>query len=284
MLDGSFRGAQQFLDELAALGEGATGKPYLVQLFAAAACGLGDYGRAERMCRELIERGYGADNYVRLGRILQEQGRLEEALDAYARGLAGIGLAEEDVASEAFPFACPMDYDAFSATVGRGECLLALGRRDEAARALRRACRLRANSPRPYVAFGRLLLQEGGLDQAAEAFGLAARQERPARDVQVEGGMAEVCERRGDPAGAFEWCRRGLARCPDDETLMEAAGRLGERIGCDEELARLYRAFLCHRPGHVGALTSLAALLRSLGRESEARELSERAAVLRSAG
>ncbi len=284
MADGNHRGAQQFLDELAGLGEGSTGKPYLVQLFAAAAYGLGEYGRAERMCRELIERGYGADNYVRLGRILQEQGRPEEALEAYARGLEGIGLAEEDIGSGAFPFACPMDYDAFSATAGRGECLLALGRREEAARALRRASRLRANSPRPYVAFGRLFLQQGQLGEAAEAFMLAARQERPARDVQVERGMAEVQELRGDPAGAFAWCRRGLARCPDDEALMEAAGRLGERIGRHEELARLYRGFLGHRPGHVGALTGLAGVLRRLGREAEAREMAERAALLRSAG
>jgi tetratricopeptide (TPR) repeat protein len=278
--EGNYAAAQRFLDAADAVERGGTGDAYMVQLYASIAFGLGDYRKAERMCENLIAQGYGADNYVRLGRIYQSQGRHGPALEAYRRGLAGIGLAEADVDAGPFPFTCLADFDAFHAMVGQAECLLELGRDEEAARALRRAARLRANSHRPYVAFARLFLKHGELQSAAEALGMAAEQDLPPRDASVEAGFAAVRERQGQLELAFEWACRALAKCPENEELLATASRLGERLGRTEATAALYRRFLSYHPGHVPALVGLAAACRRLGRHDEARELSDRAAVL----
>lgn len=278
--EGNYAAAQHFLDEASAVEQGGAGGAYLVPLYASVAFALGDHTRAEAMCRQLIAEGYGVDNWVRLGRICQRQGRYAPALDAYGRGLKEIGLRDEDVEGSAFPFSCAADFDAFHAMVGRGECLLELGRDGEAARVLRRAARLRANSPRPYVAFGRLFLKHGQLDQAEEAFILAARQPRPADDAGPEAGLAQVHERRGEAERAYQWCLSALARSPDCPELLERACGLAGRLGKTDQVAGLYRTFLTYRPAHVPALLGLAEACRLLGSHQEARELAERAAML----
>jgi tetratricopeptide (TPR) repeat protein len=282
--DGDYGAAQRCLEGISGLEHGGAGDPYLVQLYANVAFARGDHQRAERMCRDLIAAGYGADNWVRLGQILQRRGRHQEALEAYRRGLEGIGIRDEDVASSAFPFACPVDFDAFRAMLGRGESLAALGRAVEAARSLRMASRLRANSARPHVAFGQLLLSHGELDAAEEAFHLAEARERDPRDARVEAGFAAAAEKRGDLREAYRWQLEGLARRPDDDGLLEDAVRLAGRLGRTDEVARLCAEFLGYRPAHVPALEGLAEAWRTLGRQQDAEELSARVAVLREEG
>jgi len=278
--EGNYAAALRLLDEAAALKAGGAGRPYLVQLYANVAFGLGDHEKAEAMCRALISQGYGADNWVRLGRIHQSQGRYAEALEAYRRGLAGIGLAEADLDDGPFPFVCAADFDAFHAVAGRGECMVELGPADGVAQALRRASRLRANSPRPYVAFGRLFLQRGDWQSAAEAFALAGRRRRPPQDVAVEAGLAEAWEGMGRPGEAFQWLLKALSRRPDDVELLAKAARLGGLLGRAGETEALYRTFLSYRPGHVPALLGLAGICAAQGRAQEAAELTEQAEVL----
>lgn len=281
--EGDYAAAQALLDQVSAIERGGTGEPYLVQLFAHVSFALGQYDRAETLCKRLIAQGYGADNHMRLGRIYQSQGRYEPALEAYRLGLAAIGLSEKDTEDRAFPLTCPVDFDAFRAAVGLGECLLALGRDGEAARALRGASRLRANSPRPYAGFGRLFLKHGRLDNAEEAFTLAGRQVRPSDDAGVEAGLAEVCERRGQAQRAYEWCLEGLKRRPRDEDLLRRACGLAEGLGKVQQAADLCREFLRYRPGHVPALLGLADMCRRLGRAEEASDYEDRAAALTAA-
>ncbi len=278
--EGDYRSAQDFLERARAVEEGGTGDPYLVHLYAEVAFALGDYTTAEQRTRQVIAQGYGADNHVRLGLILQGKGLHEEALEEYAQGLADIGLTDEHVSSDAFPSTTDTDPDAFSAMVGRGECLLALGREEEAARALRMAARLRANSPRPYAAFGRLFLEHEQFDQAQEAFGLAARQVRPPDDVSVEVGMAELLERKGDCEAAYGWAERALLKRPDDVGLVDMICSLAARLGRIEEQADRWRQLLHYRPGNVPALRGLAQACRRMGRDEEADRLQARAAAL----
>jgi len=281
--EGNYALARRLLERVGAVGQGGTGDPYLVQLYANVAFALGEHARAARMCRRLIEAGYGADNWVRLGCALQAQEQWREALDAYGRGLDGIGLTDDDIESGAFPLFCHADSDAFRAVLGQAECLLALGEDEAAVRRLRKASRLRANSHRAYVATGRLLSRRGRAADALAVLDLAARQERPAGDSSVEAAFAEAHERAGDPERAFEACLEGLKRRPDGEGLLETARRLGIALGRAEQLAAVCERFLEHRPGHVAALRGLAELYRGLGRHPEAEELCQRASVLSAA-
>ena len=278
--EGSYALAKELLERAAAVRQGGTGDPFLVQLYANVAFELGDYEAAERMCRRLVAEGYGKDNWVRLGCIHQGRRQWREALEAYARGLAEIGLAGEDLEGPPFPLFDVNDSDAFRAVAGQGECLLALGEDGAAAGMLRKAIRLQARNHRPYVALARLMARR---DRPREALGLLAtaeRQERPAQDLSVEDVYIAVHERLGDLREAFEWCLKGLERRPEHGGLLARAARLGALLGEDARLAGVHERFLARRPGNVAALGGLAAVYRRLGRVQEAEGLASRAALL----
>ena len=279
---GDYGMARHFLAEAAAVRRGGVGEAYLARRVADVSFTMGDYEQAERMCRRLIVAGYGADNWVRLGRIYQGRGDHGRAANAYRRGLDEIGLKLDEMEPEALRLAGGVEFDVFHATAGLGECLVELGRLAEAAPWLRRAGRLHVGSPRPNVAFGRLFLKQGDLAQAEEAFTLASCQSCGAAMLEVEAGLAEVFERRGQVQAAFECCRRALAKTPADAPMLGRAARLAEGLGLDEEMAGLFRRFLDHRPGHVPALSGLAKLCARMGLAAEAADLNERAALLSS--
>ncbi|MFO8006691.1 MAG: tetratricopeptide repeat protein, partial [Candidatus Brocadiia bacterium] len=278
--EGDYESALHLLNDADAIQEGGTCTPYVVQRLARVAFAVGQYGQAERMCRRLIRAGYGADNCVRLGYICQSQDRWEEAVCAYREGLQMIGLDEEDLSSDAFPLAGPVEFDAFRAMAGLGECLVQMERDGEAAKVLRRAARLRADSLRPPLAFGRMFLRRGELDRAEEAFKLAAGQETRGRVTAVWVGLAEVCERRGQMTEAHRHWRTALDAAPQNEEFLEQAVRTGRGVVSAEELAGLYKEFLQYRPGHVPALVGLAELWLESGRHREARALLDRALLL----
>jgi tetratricopeptide (TPR) repeat protein len=112
------------------------------------------------------------------------------------------------------------------------------------------------------------------------AFTMAASQCCGAVVAEIEAGLAEVLERLGQKAAAFERCRRALSKAPQDAALLERAARLAAAVGADQEMAALYRRFLDYRPGHVPALVALAALCERMGLGQEADELKEKAALL----
>jgi len=272
-LEGNYRAARELLERAARLERGAACNAYLVQQAARIAFAVGDLDPAEQMCRGLIQAGYEADNWVRLGQICQRKGDTGAAADAYRRGLDLIGLRDEDVYGDAFPIAGDVDLDAFRATAGLGECLLELGRPGEAAEALRKATRLRANSGRPHAALGRMLLDAGEPDRAEGAFVEAARREESGVPAAVSAGLAQARGLRGDRAGALRHWRDALAAEPDNAGYLAGVVEAGRDIVPARELEALYRAFLARRPGHVGAIIGLATLCLACGRAEEAADL-----------
>ncbi len=277
---GDYAAAKQLLQQVSRLGEGGVGDAFLVRRWADLSFAQGDYDDAERLCRQLIMRGYGADNWIRLGRIHQSKGENAAATLAYRRGLEAIGLAEEDLEASVFPLTIAAEFDVFRGYAGLGECLVELGKGEEAARCLHRAARLRPLSHRPALAFGKLFLQQGQLAQAQDAFLRAASRAPRAARGQVECGLAEICLRLGDTQQAFShWCN-ALQAEPDNLEYLSRADSAGRKAGRLRELEALFRRFLDYRPGNVDALLGLAALLMESGRGEQARELAERALVL----
>jgi len=271
--EGDYVSAQNVLARLGTVRQGGLGNPYLAQLYARIDFATGNFAASERMCRRLIAAGYGADNWVRLGRICQHRGDYAKALDAYRSALEAIGLTDADLESPAFPLSTTGDSDAFSAMMGWAECLLALGRHGEAAPVLRRAALLRNNSPRPYLGFGRLFLAEGDPVKAAEALSFARLHAGSPPHPEVEDALAEVYERSGHLSQAWDQCLKVLRADPTHERALLRARRLAERLGHRAHLATLYENRLAHRPGDVRALAELAALRRDLGQSEAARSL-----------
>jgi len=278
--EGAHAVAQQLLDEVQAIPSGASGQAYLVQLYARVAFGMGNYERAERMCKDLISRGYGCDNWVTLGRILQERTDYAAAADAYRQALQGIGLGEEDVDAGPFPIMCAGEFDAFRAMVGLGECLLEMGRDAEAAPALRRASRLCANNHRAYLAFARIFLRQGSLDRAAEALELARQTDPEERVPALHAAFGQLMEARGRIAEAYGHWLRAQSAAPDCEEYALRAAGLAESLGRREDAERIHKELLSHRPGNVRALLGLAKLCLEAGRAAEAAELARRAMLL----
>jgi tetratricopeptide (TPR) repeat protein len=279
---GDYDMARHFLAEAVAVPQGGVGEALLTRQLADVSFAMGDYAQAERTCLRLIAAGYGADNWVRLGRIYQGRGDHERAADAYRRGLEAIGLDSSGPEPDVPQLAGGVQFDVFHATAGLGECLVELGQLAEAAPLLRRAARLHVGSPRPNIAFGRFFLKQGDLANAEAAFTMASCRSCGTVMVEIEAGLAEILEQRGLVQAAFERCRRALEKAPADAALLERAARLAEKLGQDEEMAGLFRRFLDHRPGHVPALTGLARLCERMGLTEEAADLSERAALLSS--
>ena len=278
--NGNYRAAWQFVREMEGLQEGGTGKAYLAEHLSELAFEVGEYEPAERMCRELIGAGYGADNWLRLGQILQGREAYGDAADAYRRALECIGLRDEDLDDPAFPIASSYELAVFKALIGLGECLVDLGRAERAAPVLRRAARLCANSMRPWLAFGRLFLAAGDLEQAEYALRMARRGTEGEVNPDICGELAEVYERRGDWGRAFREWKRALAVAPSDYECLRGAVRAGEGRVPPEDMVGLYRQFLACRPGSVPGLLGLAELLLCTGQGEEAAALAERVLML----
>jgi len=281
--EGNYPLARRLLEQIAGMKHGAASGAYLVQLYASIAFAQGDYAGAEGMCRQLIDEGYGPDNWVRLGRIHQNKGEPTAAMDAYQRALEGIGLRDADVESDVFPLSCDRDYDAFLAMVGLGECLVDTGDLHRASRILRLASRLRMGNHRPHLAFGRLFLANGDLTRAEDALLLARSLAGENETGPIEAALATVYERRGDGQRAYACLRQALQVAPADADYAGRAAELARRSGRLVEAAAIYRDLLNHRPGHVPSLMALSHLCSELGLESEAADAAERAALLGSA-
>ncbi|MGD2174661.1 MAG: glycosyltransferase [Candidatus Brocadiaceae bacterium] len=278
--EGDFAAARDLLLRAARMEKGGTGSPYVVQHLARVCFRLGDFGPAESMCRDLIELGYGADNYVRLGQIRQNRGRHAEAAQAYREGLRMIGLGEDDLQSDVFPLAGPVEFQVFCAMAGLGECLTELGRGQEAAQVLRRAARLRADSARPYVAFARLFMSAGDLARAEEALTAAARQPGGDRSAGVAAALAEVHERQGNVELACRQWERALDCAPDNWRYLQRLIRTKEAAGEAQEVLERCRGFLSLRPGHAQALAEFGRLCLDQGLTEEAGEAARRATLL----
>ncbi|RPJ01015.1 MAG: glycosyltransferase, partial [Deltaproteobacteria bacterium] len=94
---GDLTSAYQSIRTAEACKAGGAGDQYLIDLYAKICFDLKRFNEAEEKCKNLIARGYPADNWIRMGKICQETERYREAAEAYQRGLSEIGLKEEDL-------------------------------------------------------------------------------------------------------------------------------------------------------------------------------------------
>jgi len=168
--NGNEQSAFNLLQKAESIKRGGAGDAFLIDLHFKLCLALGKYGRAENKLRHLIRNGYAADNWVRLGTLLQKKKAFIEAIDAYQKGLVDIGLNLNDLESSVFPIVFSADFDAFTALVGLGECLLESGDLPESARMFRRASKLKADSHLPFMGFGKVFIKGNDLDRAEEAF------------------------------------------------------------------------------------------------------------------
>jgi len=275
---GNYKFALQSLQTAEKLTAGGARIQFLMDLYAKICFDLKRYDQAEEKIRQLIDRGYGADNWIRLGRILQTRACYPSALEAYDQALKEIALRAVDLDSPVFPIKGPLDFGSFTAMIGMADCLIEMGDGPAAARMLRRAAKLKANSHRPPLGFARLFLKTGDLDRAEQALE-AARQRQPDA-AEVYRLRGDLLRRRRRPAEAWNDYLEAHRLAQDDDRIIEPLWELGMVLGRHEPLQRVLQAFLQFRPGHVPSLARLAELHWLAGRVSRAAEYVRRGSAL----
>lgn len=239
---------------------------------------LEEYDLAEKQLRDLMARGYVADNSVRLGRVLQARGDFNEAVKVYRIGLEAIGLSEADLNSPVFPFPFPKGLNAFTAVIGLGECFFEIKDFSEAARMFRRAAKLRANSHRPFLGFAKLFLANNQLDKAEAALGNVGV--RDGKDPETHRVLGKLCERRKKPELAFSCYLKAFEYGKSDAKNIDPLYYTGAGLGKWEEMRPVLEEFLERRPDHVLAITRLSSVYYRLGEYSRAEELTGRGLAL----
>jgi len=275
----NYREALKYFLAASSIKTGIPGEQYLNDMHAKIALGLKDYAKAEEKCRSLIERGYQADNWVKLGLILQAQKRYAEAIAAYQSGLKQIGLRESDLADPIFPIVYPTDFEGFTAFIGQGECYVGLGDFARAVKTFHRALRIRADSHRPFLGFAKMFLAGGRIAQAKDALKTASRQ-GGGNDPEIHRVAGELCERENRKDLAFTCYQKAFELDNTDPETMECLMRVGSELKRWEELKKALEDFLEDHPGHVRALAKLAEICLDQGETKKAETLIQRGLVL----
>ncbi|MBW1947780.1 MAG: tetratricopeptide repeat protein, partial [Deltaproteobacteria bacterium] len=254
------------------------GQQYLNDLHAKIALGLKNYKEAEQKCLDLIKRGYEADNWIRLGRIFQAQGKYSEAISAFQSGLRQIGLRESDLKSRVFPIVCPTDFGAFTALIGLGECLVETSEYMKATKTFHRAFKLKANSHRPFLGFAKIFLANNQMNQAQHALFKASQLN--GKDPEINRITGAMCEKQNRPDLAFSCYLKAFEKDKTDPQTIELVYKIGSALHKWEDLKKALKEFLEHHPAHVPAISHLAQVYFELGHRQKTEELVKRGLAL----
>ncbi len=224
-----------------------------------------------------------ADAHMNLGMVLQEQGKLHDAIRAYRRALA-------------------LRPDYAEAHANTGTSLQALGKYDEAVTAFGKALASRPAYPEVYNNLGVVLQEQGGLDRAvamyqqaismrpdyAEAYlnlgnVLRAKGEldqaiatyRMAISIRpnyaiAHNNMGVALKEKGDAVGAIEAFGEALKILPD---YAEPYNNIGNTLGVLKrygEAISSYQKAIAIRPDYVEARVNMAANLLEVGKFEDA--------------
>jgi len=275
--NGNYKIAFQCAQMAMSAKKGWVGDQYLIDTYSKICFDLKKYDEAEEKCRILIERGYGADNWIRLGQILQTKEKYDDAIEAYRKGLEEINLSEADLDSPIFPIFIKNDFGSFIALLGMGECMFETGNLTGASGMFRRAAKLKANSPRPFLGFGSVFLKTGQLDKAEEA--VASAKIRNDKDPKVYRLLGELHRKKRKLSKAFRCYQKALSLEETNPENVEPIYRLGAALEKWEDMKDIFEEFLKHRPAHIPSIKHLSSIYCELGDYQQAEALIERGLI-----
>lgn len=273
--NGNYKLAYGAMQEIESLKAGAVGEQYLVDLFAKICFELRRFDDAEDKCRHLIDRGYGADNWVRLGRVLEAKKDYRNAIKAYHNGLSEIGLKADDVNGAGFPVVSRLMFNSFEAFLGLGNCFLERKEITQATRMYRAASRIILNDHRPFMGFARLFLFTGDREQAEEA--LHTAEKRNAQDPRLHYLFGNLYEQQNRLEVAFERYNRSFELDKTDPQVIDGLFRTGSRLSRWVDLESLLTDFLEHRPANPLGIRRLVEVYIWRNKPAEAEKLLDKA-------
>ncbi len=252
----------------------------------------GDLGGAESEVRQALAlRPAWFPALMTLGQILVRQGRVDEALDATRRAVAGSDDAEQSAYVQLALLAAragerPQAINFLHALEAKrpkadgietalGVLAMDAGSPQEAEAHYRAALAL---DPTSTDAMGRLFTLYRGRGREADLQGsILAALAVNERSVMHHNWLGLILMQRGDAAGAEREFRRALALAPDFGGTMANLGSLYGRTGRLDEAVTVLRRALRIEPRNLEAQVNLGAALAKLGRLDEAIESLEAA-------
>ena len=257
------------------LPKGAPGIQFLIEPWFKCCVALKRYDLVEKDLRELIDRGYVTDNQIRLGRLLLMTNRHAQAIEAFQKGMEGMGLKDGDFDSPAFPINFPKELYTFHALMGMGEAYYQTGQSALSARMFHRASKLRANSHRPFLGFAKLFLASNQLDRAEIAMKKTAEREGN-KDPETHRVLGKLCERRGRLDLAFGCYVKAFEHGPEDDKNIDPLYYAGGGLNRWDEVTVTLTEFAQKQPDSAKAAARLASIHFHLGRYQEAAEWAEK--------
>ena len=193
--------------------------------------------------------------YLNLGNAYREQGRIEEAIEAYEQSL------ENDKPHVLLPL-----YNLGLAYADSDDI-------ETAESYYREALELRSSHVPALVNLGNLLIDKGELYEAEELLQKALW--LTPRDPEILNNMANLYNTKGDFDEAIRSYQTGLDEHPNHEDLLANYGLLLHNNGRWVEAEPILRRALDINPEREGIAQMLATALLVLGRDDEAVELAE---------
>lgn len=270
---GNYEKALLLLESIQKIQTGVPGVQYLNQVLHKIALKVGRYEEAEAMCRSLIKRGYEADNWIRLGHILQAQERYKEAIEAFLIGLNQTGFREADLESPVYPLTYKGEFESHTAMIGLGECYLEANDLNRASKTFGRAFKLKMNSHLPFLGFARIFMANNEMEKAQAAIAKAG-QIRPG-DPKVNMTTGMLCEKQGRLDLAFNCYLRALEIDPFSRKNLNQCSRLGFSLGKWEEIKPCNEKFYENNKENLDVITRLAIISYNLSDYSESSDYAE---------
>ena len=267
-----FAEAKKVLDLILEEKDGFPHIQYLIHYLAPVCLALKDYERLERELRALIDRGYRADNLIRLGVMLSQAGRFPEAVTALREALAAHGLTEDDFDADCFPFDLGRKLSVFYLFMALGEACLEINDHVRAAHYFHLASKMKSRDYEPFLGFTKVWLATGQIERAESALSRLPSPEAARNDPETHRLLGKICQKRKNLDLAYQCYKKAFELRPGEAAGVDPLYYTGAALGKWDEMLESLKTFTEQEPGDVNGLARLAAVSFQLGRDEEAAE------------
>jgi tetratricopeptide (TPR) repeat protein len=268
-----FAEAKAVLDLILEEKEGFPHIQYLIHYLAPICLALKDYDRLERELRSLIDRGYRADNLIRLGVMLCRAGRWPEAVVTLREALAAHGLAEEDFKADCFPFDLGRKLAVYYLLMALGEACLEINDHVQAAHYYHLASKVKSKDYEPVLGFAKVWLATGQTERAEAVLASLPSPDAAKNDPETHRLLGKVCQKRKNLELAYQCYKKAFDLRPDEAANVDPFYYTGAALGKWAEMLETLQTFIRHEPGNINGLARLGAVCFQLGRDEEAAEM-----------
>ncbi|MCL2028831.1 MAG: glycosyltransferase [Deltaproteobacteria bacterium] len=271
-----FEEARRLLDSILEEKEGFPHIQYLIHYLAPICLAQKDYDTLERELKGLIDRGYRADNLIRLGVMLGRAGRWPEAVTALKEALAAHGLTEDDFKADCFPFDLGRKLSVFYLLMALGESSLEINDHVGAAHYYHLASKIKSADYEPFLGFTRVWLATGQIERAETTLASLPAPDAAKKDPETHRLLGKICQKRKDLNLAYQCYKKAFELRPEEAVNVDPLYYTGAALGQWEDMLENLQTFTRHEPKDANGQARLAAVCFQLKLDGEAAEAVER--------